>query len=88
VPAPQNTDEKISTCSVAIGIGPIDVRLDCMGIVMLLDDIEIVGIDEHGADLVSKAGARQRFRRRALPAHTVPLWDLPCGMRRKARADA
>ena len=25
-----------------------------MGIVMLLDDVEIVGMDEHGADLVSQ----------------------------------
>src|SRR5205823_5066007 len=29
-----------------------DRRFDCMGLLLLLDRCEIVGIDEHGADLV------------------------------------
>jgi hypothetical protein len=56
--------------------GRPDARFDCMGLVLLLDRVEIVGIDEHGADLVTKTGARQRFRRRVMPAATVSLWEL------------
>jgi hypothetical protein len=54
-----------------------DRRFDCMGLVLLLDRCEVVGVDEHGADLVANpGGARQRFRRRPLPPGTVPLWQL------------
>ena len=54
-----------------------DARFDAMGLVLLLDRCEIVGIDEAGADLVfAPGGARQRYRRRPLPAHTVSLWQL------------
>jgi hypothetical protein len=57
-----------------------DARFDAMGLVLLLDRSEIVGIDEHGADLIAKTGAyprpRQRYRRRSVPADTVSLWDL------------
>jgi hypothetical protein len=53
-----------------------DARFDAMGIVLLLDRCEIVAVDEHGADLVFNTGARQRYRRRPLPADTVSLWDL------------
>lgn len=53
-----------------------DARFDCMGIVLLLDRCEVAGIDERGADLVSATGARQRYRRRPLPAGTVSLWEL------------
>jgi hypothetical protein len=41
-----------------------DARFDCMGLVLLLDRCEVVGIDEAGADLVMNTGACQRFRRR------------------------
>ena len=51
-------------------------RFDCMGLLMLLDHCEIVGIDEGGADLVAGPEARLRYRRRPLPAHTVSLWQL------------
>ena len=51
-------------------------RFDCMGLVLLLDRCEVVGIDPDGADLATVSGARQRFRRRSLPAGTVPLWRL------------
>src|SRR5947199_319748 len=54
-----------------------DARFDCMGLVMLLDRVEVAGIDPIGADLIARAGgAKLRFRRRALPRHTVSLWDL------------
>ena len=51
-------------------------RFDCMGLVMLLDRCEIAAIDPDGADLVTVAGAYQRFRRRRLPPGTVSLWEL------------
>jgi hypothetical protein len=51
-------------------------RFDCMGLVLLLDRCEVVGVDEAGADLVMNTGARQRFRRRPLPPGTISLWDL------------
>jgi hypothetical protein len=47
-----------------------------MGLVLLLDRCEIIGIDEDGADLVTETGTRQRYRRRPLPVHTVSLWVL------------
>jgi hypothetical protein len=53
-----------------------DVRFDCMGLALLLDRCEVIGLDENGADLVTSTGARQRFRRRPLPAGTVSLWQL------------
>jgi hypothetical protein len=53
-----------------------DARFDCMGLVLLLDRCEIIGIDEDGADLVTETGTRQRYRRRPLPANTVSLWAL------------
>ena len=54
-----------------------DARFDCMGLVLLLDRCEVVGVDEHGADLVTNTGATQRFRRRPLPHGTISLWELP-----------
>ena len=56
-----------------------DARLDCMGLLMLLDRCEIVGIDEGGADLVTSPEARLRYRRRPLPAATISLWQLGQG---------
>ena len=53
-----------------------DAPFDAMGLIMLLDRYEIVGIDRDGADLVTQTGARQRYRRRPLPANTVSIWDL------------
>ena len=54
-----------------------DARFDCMGLLLLLDHCKIVGIDESGADLICMPGeARQRYRRRPLPPHTISLWDL------------
>jgi hypothetical protein len=53
-----------------------DRRFDAMGLVLLLDRCEVVGIDPDGADLVTAGGARQRFRRRPLPPGTVSLWEL------------
>jgi hypothetical protein len=53
-----------------------DSRFDCMGLTLMLDRCEIVGIDEHGADLITLTGAHQRYRRRRLPPDTVALWDL------------
>jgi hypothetical protein len=53
-----------------------DARFDCMGLVLLLDRCEVIGIDEDGADLVTETGTRQRYRRRPLPVHTVSLWVL------------
>src|SRR5215208_7445804 len=52
-----------------------DARFDCMGLVLLLDRVEVVGVDEHGADLETSTGARQRYRRRPLPDGTVSLWE-------------
>jgi len=54
-----------------------DARFDSMGLAMLLDRAEVVEIDERGADLLlTTTGARQRYRRRPLPIHTIRLWDL------------
>ena len=53
-----------------------DVRLDCMGLVLLLDGCEIVGIDEHRADLATSGGVRQRFRLRQMPSNAVLLPSL------------
>jgi hypothetical protein len=62
----------------AFGADPVrpDARFDAMGLVLLLDRCEVVGIDDGGADLVTATGARQRFRRRPLPPGTVSLWEL------------
>jgi hypothetical protein len=59
------------------GCNPVrpDARFDCMGLVLLLDHCEVVGVDEAGADLMN-TGVRQRFYRRPLPPGTVSLWDL------------
>ena len=43
-----------------------------MGSVLLLDGCEVVGVDEHGADLMTNAGARQR-----LPSSTAAARDRP-----------
>jgi hypothetical protein len=53
-----------------------DARFDCMGVTLLCDRCEIVGIDETGADLLTNTGARQRYRRHPMPAGTIPVWDL------------
>jgi hypothetical protein len=53
-----------------------DVRFDAMGLVLLLDRCQVVGIDQRGADLMMKTGDRLRYRRRPLPADTIPLWEL------------
>jgi hypothetical protein len=60
------------------GCNPVrpDARFDCMGLVLLLDRCEVVGVDEAGADLVMNTGTRQRYRRRPLPPGTVSLWEL------------
>ena len=47
-----------------------------MGAVLMLDRAQVVGIDADGVDLATDTGAPQRYRRRALPAATVPLWRL------------
>jgi hypothetical protein len=52
-------------------------RFDCMGLVLLLDRCRIADIDAAGADLVATTNeARLRFRRRAMPKGTVPLWRV------------
>ncbi len=53
-----------------------DSRFDAMGLTLLLDRFEVVAIDEHGADVVSVTGARQRYRRKPMPPGTVSLWQL------------
>jgi hypothetical protein len=53
-----------------------DARFDCMGLALLLDRCEVVSVDEHGADLATNTGAKQRFRRRPLPRGTISLWQL------------
>jgi hypothetical protein len=58
-----------------------DVRFDAMGLVMLLDRAELVGIDRTGADLGREGGSRLRFYRRPLPAQTIPLWELGAWLR-------
>jgi hypothetical protein len=57
-------------------LGSPDRRFDCMGLVLLLDRVEVVGIDQDGADLVTQTGSGQRYRRRPLPPDTVSLWQL------------
>lgn len=53
-----------------------DARFDAMGLALLLDRCDVVAVDKAGADLVTGTGARQRYRRRPLPATTVSLWQL------------
>src|SRR5437763_734888 len=56
-----------------------DARFDCMGLAMLLDRVEVAGIDPDGADLIATTGgAKLRFRRRPLPKHKIQRWDLNC----------
>ena len=62
-----------------------DARFDCMGLLLLLDRGDIIGIDESGADLVI-GGKPQRYRRRPLPASAISLWEL--AWRSTARLDA
>jgi hypothetical protein len=59
------------------GCNPVrpDARFDYMGLALLLDRCEVVGVDEAGADLMN-TGVRQRFYRRPLPPGTVSLWEL------------
>src|SRR5437764_5772449 len=52
-----------------------DARFDCMGLLLLLDRWDVIGIDESGADLVI-GGKPQRYRRRALPESAISLWEL------------
>jgi len=58
------------------GVTAPDRRFDCMGLVLLLDRWEVSGVDEAGADLVTETGTPLRYRRRPLPVHTIPLWQL------------
>jgi hypothetical protein len=51
-------------------------RRDAMGVVTMLGDRAIAAIDEHGADLITVSGARQRFSRRPMPVGTTLLWEL------------
>src|SRR5438874_13259703 len=44
-----------------------DARFDAMGLVLLLDRCDIIGIDEGGADLIASPEARLRYRRRPPP---------------------
>jgi hypothetical protein len=54
-----------------------DKRFDAMGVIWFLDRWEVVGIDEGGADLATETvGSLLRYRRRPMPADTVPLWDF------------
>ena len=53
-----------------------DRRFDCMGLLLLLDRMEVVAIDPAGADLRALTGDPQRYRRKPKPNHTVRLWDL------------
>jgi len=46
-----------------------------MGLLLLLDRWDVIGIDESGADLVI-GGKPQRYRRRALPASAISPWEL------------
>lgn len=57
-----------------------DARFDCMGLVLLLDRYEVVGVDASGADLRTNTGTTLRFYRRKPPEGAVALWDLMrCG---------
>jgi hypothetical protein len=53
-------------------------RFDCMGLLLLIDRMDVVAIDPLGADLVAlnDTSATQRYRRKSRPVGTVPLWDL------------
>jgi hypothetical protein len=47
-----------------------------MGLLLLLDRMEVVAIDPAGADLRALTGDPQRYRRKPKPDHTVSLWQL------------
>ena len=50
-------------------------RLDCMGLIPLLGDSEVVAVTAEAAILKTRSGATQRFYRRR-PALGLPLWEL------------
>ncbi len=58
--------------------GAMRAHLDRLfrGLVLLLDRCEVVGVNEHGADVVTNTDVRQCFYRRPLPRGTVSLWEL------------
>jgi hypothetical protein len=78
--------DKWAAKAIACGWSDIDVfgcdsaapdrRFDCMGLLLLLDRMEVVAIDPAGADLRALTGDPQRYRRKPKPDHTVRLWDL------------
>jgi len=53
-----------------------DARFDCMGLVLLLDRAEVISLDCEAATLKTRTGSELRYRRRPMPAGSVPLWDL------------
>ena len=54
-----------------------DKRFDAMGICMLLDRCDVVGVDADGADLIARTGdACTRYYRRPVPLETISFGEL------------
>ena len=72
--------------AAALGWGPVDIwgchrdkpyeRIDCAGLLWLLNGNEIVAMTTGTATVRTRTGAIQTFRRRVIPPDTVLAWDL------------
>lgn len=72
--------------AAALGWGPVDIwgchrdkpyeRIDCAGLLWLLNGNEIVALTADTATIRTRTGAIQTFRRRVIPPDTVLAWDL------------
>ncbi len=72
--------------AAALGWGPADLwgchhekpyeRINCAGLLWLLNASEIVALTADSATIRTRTGAIQSFRRRAAPPGTVLAWEL------------
>ena len=72
--------------AAALGWGPADLwgchqnkpyeRIDCAGLLWLLNGAEIVALTADTATIRTRTGAIQSFRRRPAPPGTVLAWEL------------
>ena len=78
--------DRWAATAAALGWGPADLwgchrekpyeRLDCAGLLWLLNGAEIVTLTADTATIRTQTGAIQSFRRRPAPTGTVLAWEL------------
>ncbi len=78
--------DRWAATGAALGWGPADLwgchrekpyeRLDCAGLLWLLNRAEIVALTADTATIRTRTGAIQSFRRRPAPPGTVLAWEL------------